>query len=1052
QFNFTANCTETEKQMFRVASERDTRNTTSYFDSVSYSCSSGEACSTEIEPLFDSPSMPYQKISNINMSLYYEWSANNITIGEGYVYLKDDDENQKIFWQNYSLFNYGSDVDVYYWPASGFVSATRKINLFSHADGTEDKFANVTISKINYTWDYGKIFSELTDLFVKSKIYTYTPLVINSTLYISADSSATLGGWGEEFNFSVEVRDRFGRDVEVYLWHKTSAASVYTLVASDTCSSCGSWTVMNFTYDYQPDDMDTWVFKFNTTNDDGATELAGHTYIIEEDNVSVTSIWPPLGAVVNRSVSTTFSIRAFDTDNQTYANNSNSKIWLDDFTYGSYESAPPILTSDDGWINRTLTNVGWCADTGKWFLGNHSWYGGTSADAYVFDNVTAIQNVTLMADLSNSAMSSFSQNFTRGSNIAFSGTVTDDCSSDKTDPSKFGIEFRMEHGGAVYGSCATTSSFGCSINTDSGYPYGWYNITHISFSKDNPDQYWNGTTLSTNEFFLSSIPQSNYMQVSPLSDGWSRSPFNLTINVSDEDNDTVTVNFYLKKGAGTWALEDTWTCQTCNDNQTTFQRNFTQLEIDTWHYIINASDQSGNINSSLQSGSFTVEKDDVAMLNIDGNNSVVNRTGASTRTLALRLYDSDNTSYTTNLTTTEVQWFIRNNTGNTIWNAETTDSKNTTHYYFDFNPDSTTCDYPTGKQEWKVNISSIYFYNNDTESFTKLHVNIYGSLNNNIDTPDGNTNYTQGVSIGLRGNTTDDCTSNMTGLSTMYFNLTNQRTGTTETCGSTEEEGDGWYNCTWDSIGKDTGYYTVTMFSNESYYNYGNTTALFYLSSTPVFEDEAVVPTTGGWGASPYNYTVNVTDVDNDTLTISFWLNGTGLWVEEDTDQCENCSDTVMNFTNTYTCSDIGAWYYKFNTTDPNNNPAESSLNWHNVTEDKISLNLEGGNNSEINRSSGTVNLSITVYDYDALSNTIDITTGNISFWFQNETGVWKEETYDNKNSTEYYIDFNPGCDYDVGIRTWKANQTQDTCYSTNQTDEFVVTVYGSINNLIISP
>ena len=315
-----------------------------------------------------------------------------------------------------------------------------------------------------------------------------------------------------------------------------------------------------------------------------------------------------------------------------------------------------------------------------------------------------------------------------------------------------------------------------------------------------------------------------------------------------------------------------------------------------------------------------------------------------------------------------------------------------------------------------------------------------------------NTNYTQGVSIGLRGNTTDDCTNNMTGLSTIYFNLTNQRTGTTETCASTEEEGDGWYNCTWDSSGKDTGYHTVTMFSNESYYNYGNTTTTFYLSSTPVFEDETVLPATGGWGASPYNYTVNITDVDNDTLTISFWLNGTGLWVEDDTGQCENCSDTVMNFTNTYTCSDMGAWYYKFNTTDPNNNPAESSLNWHNVTEDKISLNLKAGNNSEINRSSGSVNLSITVYDFDADSNTTDLTTGNISFWFKNETSVWKEETYDDKNSTEYFIDFNPGCDYDVGIRAWKVNQTQDTCYSTNQTDEFVVTVYGSMNNLIIAP
>ena len=146
--------------------------------------------------------------------------------------------------------------------------------------------------------------------------------------------------------------------------------------------------------------------------------------------------------------------------------------------------------------------------------------------------------------------------------------------------------------------------------------------------------------------------------------------------------------------------------------------------------------------------------------------------------------------------------------------------------------------------------------------------------------------------------------------------MTNENSGTTYQCNITNglmEESGGWYNCSYNSSEMEIGWYTITFYTNRSYYNYGNDTERFYLSSSPQLLSPSVIPSSGGWGRT-YNYTVTVTDEDNDTVTVYLWLkNSTGEYFLVGQDSKVNCSNTIFYFEYNYTKYEMGWWYYFFN-------------------------------------------------------------------------------------------------------------------------------------------
>ncbi|MCK5452536.1 MAG: hypothetical protein KAI51_03800, partial [Candidatus Aenigmarchaeota archaeon] len=317
-----------------------------------------------------------------------------------------------------------------------YVDNSREFYLMPYSDSTYGSNGSMCIKEIIYTWRTGKLFREPQDLYFNVKIYDFAPLLENSTLNISGNDTLTTGGWGEEFNISAMVRDRFGRDVTVYAWHKISAGS-YVLIDSWVCTSCASWTQANFTYDYIADNMSTWEFKFNATNADSSTELSGFSYTIEKDDIDSNLILPLNEVTINRSETTVFSVRSYDRDNGTYPTGSDGMILISIYNIDNIDNydQEPTLTSDDGWINRTMTNSDWCADEGKYYLGpeKHGWKGGTYDDSDVKDNITSPINFTLIGTLSNTLVNpDGSSNFTRGATISFTAAVQDDCQEPRT--------------------------------------------------------------------------------------------------------------------------------------------------------------------------------------------------------------------------------------------------------------------------------------------------------------------------------------------------------------------------------------------------------------------------------------------------------------------------------------------------------------------------------------------------------------------------------------------------------------------------------------------
>ncbi|MFB6217530.1 MAG: hypothetical protein ABEJ72_11305, partial [Candidatus Aenigmatarchaeota archaeon] len=311
RLNFTLNCTEKGKNVLIARGERDTVTTTYLLNSTDITCSSSDRCLDTERFNFTKPKdARYENMKKADLFINYSWEAQNLTIGQGIVKITDDTGRERIVWQNYTLMPVNTSTWANYTiEGSEFVSEERGITLETSADGTYSPDVKLHVAKIGYVWETGKIFREEEKLFTKVKKYRYTPLMRNATLYINGNSSRTEGGWGERFEFGVTTRDRFGRNVTVYAWHKTSSGDSYTLVGSGVCDSCSSWTQLNFTHNYRKDEgnITSWEFKFNATNDDGRSGITGYSYSVKKDDVNANNIVPQQSSVVNRSETSTFA-------------------------------------------------------------------------------------------------------------------------------------------------------------------------------------------------------------------------------------------------------------------------------------------------------------------------------------------------------------------------------------------------------------------------------------------------------------------------------------------------------------------------------------------------------------------------------------------------------------------------------------------------------------------------------------------------------------------------------------------------------------------------
>ncbi|MCW1309358.1 MAG: hypothetical protein QXP04_01560, partial [Candidatus Nanoarchaeia archaeon] len=603
--NFTINCSSEGGIVLNPYAIKDTRGTINYTDYPNYVCS-GASCDKTIYHTLQSPNKNYQRIINGGINFTFNATGENLTISELSIKTETDDNVESLFFERNFFgsiyFEYETIYNLTEDQSWRFRQLQHPLYLHSYATGTYGANTTSNITKIYYTWLYGLLFNETQHLFMKVKEYSYAPLLENATLYVNGNPSLTTGGWGEQFNFSVMVKDRFGRNVTVYAWHKKGVED-YNLIGSWECVNCASWTQANFSYDYSHLNIsDNWYFKFNATNVDGSTEIGGYNFKVEKDDIDVINITPSWNENINRSTPYNFTLEIYDRDNQTPATLlefGKGFIQISQFgsntTYKTYYPQSPVV-NESGYMTQTMTLSDWCPTANNFYLGQNYWKGGAIDSSYYNNNLTEPSPYNalpfwLMGDLSNSTIQSFNQNFTRGQTIAFSGSVIDDCSVTQTDPSKFGLEFRMMQNGNVYGTCITTTGFSCQIETNSSFPYGWYNVTMIAFGKgENGNKYWNGTKNILNAFFLASNISLTNPQVQPHPEGsWEIKPFNFSLIVTSEDNQNVTIMLWLKNTTYNWFLENSTSCVNCNNFDYSYQKNFSCDNIDNWYFKFNAS-------------------------------------------------------------------------------------------------------------------------------------------------------------------------------------------------------------------------------------------------------------------------------------------------------------------------------------------------------------------------------------------------------------------------------------------------------------------------------
>ncbi|RLG16179.1 hypothetical protein DRN62_04005, partial [Nanoarchaeota archaeon] len=855
ELNFTLNCTKLGKMVFKPYGVRNTVNSTYYEDIVNYTCQ-GESCGKSITHTFQHPNKPYERMGWFAVYFLMNSSGYNVTVSQYRINTTNDFGDTFVVYGGHFFsavnINHSINYSIPEYDQWSFRNTDRLFGLYSEASATYNPNTTLNLTKIAYIWNYGKLFNETQDLFAKVKVYSYVPLLENATLLIDGNSSETVGGWGEEFNFTVMVRDRFGRNVTVYAWHR-KVGETWQLINYSLCEDCLQWTQMNFTYDYQPQNISTWEFKFNASNEDGNSEIYGHTYTVEKDDVQVTNIIPVQDAIVNRSSSSTFSIRIYDTDNESYPDGTTGKIFISIFDVDTFESSPPILSSTNGWINRTMSNSDWCSDETKYYLGVHSWYGATSGDPYIKDNESAKTNFTLMGELTANLLSpDGSMNYTRDDQynylIQFNGTVFDDCGNQKTDVNNFPVYFKVQNGNYVQTFTATTSGnyYVYTWNPDESAPLGWYNVTMIATHAGG--KYWNGTFFLENAFFLASIPQLDNPQASPNPGGWGESPFNFTVNVTNVDNTTTTIYLWLKNSTVDWYIENYTTCSYCSNFTYFYQKNFTKYNIDTWYFRFNATSESG-VYQNTSDLILIVERDDLSINLSSGDGISVNRSDSrpnNTVRLVTQAWDLDLSNYTTDIDL--------NNFHSYVWNGsswlEEQENKNETHFYLDFNPN---CSYEAGNQSWKMNVNNALYYKNATSNV--FSILIYGDLNNTYLSPINET-FVVGTLITLKGEIYDDCGAPVIGASVRFELKSGSFTDYCPSSGWVTNTSGNLYVCQWDSSSAVAGVYNVTMFSNKSYFNNGTTiySYAFNLTKVPELKYADVTPDSGGWSRT-FNFT-----------------------------------------------------------------------------------------------------------------------------------------------------------------------------------------------------
>ncbi|MHC4648732.1 MAG: hypothetical protein ACYTBJ_25020, partial [Planctomycetota bacterium] len=746
-----------------------------------------------------------------------------------------------------------------------------------------------------------------------TSFWVETPPVLSNPSHNTSDLVDPYG-WGETWNFSVNLTNEDYDSIDLDLWLRNNVSGswtawalykplgqTHTIEGITTEFSIQSYVLQSHN-DFEYDDIGSWNFKWNATEDDAYIDETNYTnFTVKPDN---TEVLYSLGdnATLNRSNTThtvTLRVRINDTDrdvivqlggtayfyvtrnNDTYAISEDQYTWQLDTSTGI---SGQFYTDTFPTSARCLYPIG----PQKWRVNytNPSYgYYNASSILYNINISTEPLQVSLELPVTNTTVRKYEDG------LFIRGNITDDCAATNGPvPGADTITLTVEE-----------EAYTCSGWNDEGN--GWYNCTipssamntwlydYYNISMQATKQYYNDspTTSYKDRFILVSSPHSDTMTISttPLETiytsytttnwGWGEL-WTFTAYFQDEDhstsnfNDQVNISLYMNTTTGWRFINSTIRSDLSN-----------RIPVSLTYHSFNWTDMGDKIFKFNITDTFNYTNNTNDTQSIDADTvyiyyeatyepASIDREGPSTGEFKFRIRDTDNGTWVPENVNTSF-WFSTDNTYIT-WGPRFNNTTESDGFsYFNFDPN---CSYiiGTGVHYWYGGIwTNDYRYQEqytNTSDGTDHDFQIRGQLKNWIITPNwtaGQPNFNVTDQIPVRFNVTSECAN--IGAENPIANIDTPRielqapSSAWESPYTPDQYQSGFYNITWDSTSKQEGNWTIRLNTSENYYN-DNSTALtnwFWLENIPPANGTLpeVAPASDGWSML-YNYTLNLTD------------------------------------------------------------------------------------------------------------------------------------------------------------------------------------------------
>ncbi|RLF07128.1 MAG: hypothetical protein DRJ60_03355, partial [Thermoprotei archaeon] len=880
------------------------------------------------------------------------------------------------------------------------------------------------------------------------------------------EGTNNLGGWGEKWWFVVNATDYDYDTLTVCSYYRKVGDTAWILHGCNSSVS-GINVKVEFSKTWATGSyIGDWELFFNVSDDDGnVANTSIVTFTIEKDDIAI-QLLEGNDSVVNRSASlgeplqnVTFKVKVIDTDKNVAVGGAKVRFYIttDNINFVAHPTPPSYFTTG---TDNELGNVSYQFDPDcNYQVGPQKWKAGTVENDWYKDVNSTNYSFTIITQPLEAYVSepTGGKPFVRGEDdILLRGWLEDDC---RLIPNGNG-EFHIVKGTTDIECTPVTDEgngyYSCTIlATDTaGWPNSYLGYWNVTFNGSKI--YYNSSPVRTEEnaFVLVTKPQiTSYSAVSEegsTTGGWGET-WQFSFTLTDDDltitprEDEVNVSLWVNLASG-WKLLNSTICTVSPCSYTFIQEgDFACEDVGVREWNLTAIDFYGY--SYNTSDTITIAKDDVQIIAEPAlSDSEVDREFSDKAKFVATLIDLDrDTSVGSGVETKlKVTW---NGTEYLVWLTNYTEADSKVRFYFDPN-----CSFTVGPQYWRIATIGESCYK-DVESDSVLFT-IYGQLKVNLTYPEYGSTFQTTTLIPINGSVYSDCSQEgLLNETTVNISLKSPL-DVIEECLPVTDLGNGYYNCTWNSTLKTPGYWDIRMNATRNYYHKNSTwyENWFYLQNAPTtYTIIPVNPNEGGWGTT-YNYSISINDPDNDDVTCTLYISTDGgSYFESQTPITITEGHGLCSWLINFTCSDIGTDnYYYFVLDDGYNTVTTETLQGPNITKDTLQISVVSGNNGEVNRNSGSLELKVYVQDVEKGGAVSDYTPVKFNVTYDGINYL----TVGEANTTSGYatLTFSPDCQYQVGYQNWTTFITQQTCYLDTYSDIWNLTIKGSLATQVIQP